>query len=286
MCWIDRQPEKLSIVVFAYEYRPARDTCSRIHADLAFSRTGVSRVGTRDALYDPGSRGFQSEVIEDPFAFHVCPAHFAAFLAVRKKGSAATFTPMRRQRGDDALDFWIPVHKLFDGDECIQGLKLRIQLSSFHYNDKIRRIQVLLGKNPPATKPFQFSDDIAEFLNRAEFCQGLLCPAVHPRLVEPARLDGDFVTSHVPPAQSTFGALEPGAEQDEATGAEVRPAPAYIHARTEVRDGILHDLSNDPHVLTFWQLFPLVTMKHYTTWTLREMVRSTSLFRFWVAGLK
>ncbi|HJX83344.1 MAG TPA: hypothetical protein VJ723_03270, partial [Candidatus Angelobacter sp.] len=37
---------KLSIVLFAYEYRPAGATCSGLHADLTFSRTGISRVGT------------------------------------------------------------------------------------------------------------------------------------------------------------------------------------------------------------------------------------------------
>lgn len=44
--------QHLSVVVFAYEYRPARDTCTRHQADMVFSRTGISRVGTRPARYD------------------------------------------------------------------------------------------------------------------------------------------------------------------------------------------------------------------------------------------
>lgn len=236
---------KLSIVIFAYEYRTAGDTCSRLEADLVFSRTGISRVGTREALYDPEQRGFQSEVEEDPFAFHVCPARFGAFLAVHRKGSAAAFTPMRPQPGDNALSFWVPVHKLFNGKECIQGFNLQIQFSAFHYNDKVRRVQVFLKNNPPAVKPYQFSDDVADILSDPDLCEGLVSPIVHPRLVEPAVLDGKFVTFRVPAAQSTFGALEPGAAADPATGAEIRPAPAYVHARTEVRNGALLDLSND-----------------------------------------
>ena len=45
----------LSVVVFAYEYRPATQTCHKKHADLVFSRTGVARVGTAKPIYE-GSR--------------------------------------------------------------------------------------------------------------------------------------------------------------------------------------------------------------------------------------
>jgi hypothetical protein len=231
---------KLTIVVFAYEYRPARDTCARVQADFAFSRTGVARVGTREAMYDARNRGFQSEVPEDPFAFRVCPARYGAFLAVRRKGNASGH--MRPKSGDGALDFWIPVHKLFNGRECISGLELELQFSAFHYNDKIRRTRTkTLGMTGvPTTAPFQFSAGIA-----AISINGLVTPEPHPRLVEPAMLNGQFVTYAVPPAQSGFAALEPGAASDASTGAEVRPAPAYVHARTEVRNGVTIDLNQD-----------------------------------------
>jgi hypothetical protein len=237
---------KLSVVVFSYEYRSSVDTCSQLEADLVFSRTGISRVGTHDARYNPEHRGFQPESPQDPFAFNVCPARFGVFLAVQQKGSLANFTPMRGQPKDVALNFWVPVHKLFDGANCIQNLTLRVQFSAFHYNDKIRRIQVLLGKNPPAVFPFQFSEGIAEVRTGSDLCSGLLFPVVHPRLVEPARRDGEFVTYRVPKATSAFAAFEPGADQDPATGAEIRPAPAYVHARTEVQNGVLIDLGDDP----------------------------------------
>ena len=49
---------KLSVVVFALEYRPAVDVPDRAHADLVFSRTGISRVGTARPKYLPDVRGF------------------------------------------------------------------------------------------------------------------------------------------------------------------------------------------------------------------------------------
>jgi hypothetical protein len=239
--------QRLSIVVFAYEYRPAGDTCSRRQADLAFSRTGVSRVGTRPAKYNPERRGFDSESPDDPFAFQVCPARYGAFLSARKRGSAPGFVPMRFQAGDATRDFWVPVHKLFDGTECIRGVSVQLQFSAFHYNDKVRRVQVFLKANPPAVAPYQFTDGIADFLVGPDLCQGLLCATPHPRLVEEARRTGAFVTFRVPANnQSTFAALEPGAAIDPATDAEVRPAPAYVHARTKVQNGELMDLGNDP----------------------------------------
>ena len=44
---------ELAIVVFAYEYAPAEDTVHGGHADLCFSRTGISRVGNAPPQYEP-----------------------------------------------------------------------------------------------------------------------------------------------------------------------------------------------------------------------------------------
>lgn len=238
------QGEKLTPVVFAFEYRGARDTCARTHADLAFSRTGIARVGTKASLYDPQSRGFQADDTADPFAFRVCPARYGVFLSVMRKGSVATAVPMRRQANDQNRTFWVPVHKLFDGNECLSGADLKVTFKAFHYNDKIRRVQVLLGHAPAAVAPFQLTTGIAKLATSSSSCRGLLMPEPHARLVEPARFNGTFLTYRVPPAASGFAAFEPGAQV--VAGAEVRPAPAYVHARTEVRNGTLVDLGADP----------------------------------------
>lgn len=236
---------RLSVVLFAYEYRPARDTCTRRQADMVFSRTGVSRVGTRPARYDAKNRGFQAQVADDPFAFHVCPARFAAFLAVQKKGSDIAI--MRAGLGDNTRDFWVPIHKLFNGKECIAGLDLQIELSAFHYNDKIRRTRAVTLRmtRVPTTAPFQFSTGIAELSTDASLGMGIVMPVPHPRLVEPATVKGRLLTYRVPRGEKAFAALEPGAAQG-ADGSEIRSAPAYVHARTQVRNGTLIDLNNDP----------------------------------------
>ncbi len=237
--------QRLSVVLFAYEYRPARDTCTRRQADMVFSRTGISRVGTRPARYDAKNRGFQAQVDDDPFAFRVCPARVAAFLAVQKKGS--DITVMRPRSGDNTRDFWVPIHKLFNGTECISGLDLQVELSAFHYNDKIRRTRAITLRltRVPTTAPFQFSTGIAELSTDASLGAGIVMPVPHPRLVEPATVNGRLLTYRVPPGQKAFAALEPGAAQG-ADGSEIRPAPAYVHARTQVRNGALIDLNNDP----------------------------------------
>lgn len=237
--------QKFSVVVFAYEYRPARDTCTERQADMVFSRTGVSRVGNREALYLPEMRGFLPRAEDDPFAFRVCPARFAAFLAVKVRGSAATI--MRKQGADNNLGFWMPVHKLFSGTECIAGLNLQVNYSSFHYNDKIRRTRTITLGLPavPTTAPFQFSTGIAELETNTAMPPGWVMPVVHPRLVEPAMLNGKLLTYKVPKGPKNFAALEPGSTTSD-DGAEIRPAPAYVHARSQVRNGVVVDLNNDP----------------------------------------
>ena len=237
--------QKLSVVLFCYEYRPARDTCTRLQADMVFSRTGVARIGTREALYIPEDRGFQSRVDDDPFACRVCPARYAAFLAVKRKGSAATV--MRRKSSDNSLDFWVPIHKLFNGTECIAGLNLDIQLSAFHYNDKIRRTRAItLGMTSvPTTAPFQFSDGIAVISSDPLMPSGMVMPIPHDRFVEPAKVNGQLLTYKVPRGRKAFAALEPGATSG-VDGSEIRPAPAYVHARSEVKNGVVIDLNNDP----------------------------------------
>ena len=237
--------QTLSVVLFSYEYRPARDTCTKRQADMVYSRTGVSRVGTRPSLYNALTRGFHSQADDDPFAFRVCPSRFAAFLAIKKKGNTATV--MRGKKSDNVLDFWIPIHKLFDGPECISGLNLQVNYSTFHYNDKIRRTRtVTLGlSNVPTSAPFQFSAGIAELSTDPSLIPGIIMPIPHPRLVEQASVNGQLLTYKVPPGSRGFAALEPGAMQS-ADGSEIRPAPAYVHARTEVRQGVTIDLNNDP----------------------------------------
>src|SRR5438105_2438289 len=50
------------VAVFACQYRPATSGAHIWHADLAFSRTGVARVGTGVDAYDGASRSFRNDL--------------------------------------------------------------------------------------------------------------------------------------------------------------------------------------------------------------------------------
>lgn len=239
---------ELSIVVFAFQYRPAGGTCSRRRADLVFSRTGVSRVGTAEPEYNGMLRGFWPEDATNPRSIRVTPCRYAAYLAVQSTGNESEFVPLRFQddqqnKSDADRSFWIPVHKLFDGSECVKGLNLNVTLSARHYNDKIRRVHLSLdptGPAPPTVPPYQFFDGIAEFSTLPGFGSGTLVPTPHPRLVEPAiDANGAPVSFRVPPNNgSGFASYEVSSEG----------FPAYVHARTRVDNGTFHDVNDVPDV--------------------------------------
>jgi hypothetical protein len=256
---------QLAIVVFASEYRPAIHTAHRRHADMVFSRTGVSRVGTAEPLYHNRFRGFVPHVEENAFAIRVSPARFSAYLAVQSKGDKSNSLPMRffgekNDRRpfppDDTLQFWQPVHKLFSGSECLTDVSdLELRFEAHHLNEKLRRIHLTLGKTTfdsgwkgedLANKPFRFSDGLAEFSTSADFPPGVLVPVPHPALVEPATYQGQPLTYNVPPnGEMLSSSLRIPSNEDEA-----RSAPEYVHARTRVQeDGRHEDLNLLPAVV-------------------------------------
>src|SRR5262249_29186991 len=73
----------LGIVTFALHYRNAADSVGGKHAQLCFSRTGIARLGDREAFYDAEKRYYSGLKADEPYAFRVVPRRFAAFLAVR-----------------------------------------------------------------------------------------------------------------------------------------------------------------------------------------------------------
>ena len=197
----------------------------------------------------------------DDHAIRVLPARFAPYLAVQLRGDLALFGPMnpdmrRRlpggpQAGEDRLRrFWVPVHRLFSGTECLRGLNLTVALEARHLNEKIRRVHRQLrgtGWGPPDIDrpPFAFTDGIAELSEAAEDGEGILHPTVHPRLVEPAVYRERALTYQVPPDASNDWApsLIVRAEGQD------RHAPEYVHARHAVApDGTTRDLGDEDDV--------------------------------------
>ncbi|MGR3887737.1 hypothetical protein [Pseudomonas sp. 1152_12] len=185
----------LGIAVFAYEYRPQPETVHGRQADLCFSRTGIARVGTADALYDPRRRGFLPFVEGQPNQMRVIPARYGAFIAARKTAQPLQFGPMNAQPVDEDLEFWVPLHKLFNGDECLAGMDLTVQLENHQINEKIgqihRRFRDTGWQEPDILNaPFVITEGLCHWANIDEFAPGLLVPDAKKALVELAYYQG------------------------------------------------------------------------------------------------
>jgi len=92
----------LAVVVFALEYRTARETVHGKHADFCFARTGHARMGTAEAIYDARRREFLPVKADDPFAFPIQPARYAPFLAIQRRADPDSFGPLRATAEDQS----------------------------------------------------------------------------------------------------------------------------------------------------------------------------------------
>jgi hypothetical protein len=263
----------MAITVFSSEYRPSLETVHKKHADKCFSRTGVSRIGTKEPLYVPKNRGFVP-FDENKNIIRVLPAQFSVYIAVQEKGNKDIFGPMRfKEVEDKQLDFWVPIHKLFSGDECIKNLNLNVKLESYHVNEKLRRIHQILGDNSDwkdsdiKNSPFIFTDKIAEFSNTPEYGNGILIPHVHSKLVEPAEYKGKPLTFKVPP-NSLFTPFSGAMSSSLYIPSEdhSRHAPEYVHIRHMLKDGEITNLNDKPNMTDIVKLGGYQAL-HYIDYT-------------------
>jgi hypothetical protein len=134
------------VAVFAFQYRPGSTSVHGKHADMAFSRTGIARVGTAAAHYDPIRRSFWAAPAGGASGIAVMPAKYGVFLAQRRKltSADAVMHPLNATLpGDDDNVFLLPVHKLFSGTECLVGEIVKLSFQEFHRSEKLRRIHLL-----------------------------------------------------------------------------------------------------------------------------------------------
>jgi hypothetical protein len=245
---------KLAVAVFATEYRPCPDTADGQHADLTFSRTGIARVGTARPKYLPDVRGYWSENEDNPHGFRVIPVRLTAWLAVAMPGAQARVMRLETANAKEKKrTFWIPVHKLFDGPECIQGFDLALACSVHLFNMKLQRVMKSLGKNVTGF-PFVIEHGLGELVERTEHGRIAVVPVVQDALVKPAIVNGKPVTYQVPKGKAQPGGFatymtEAPLRPDE-TGAqvEIHRFPAYVHARTQVTNGAFVDLNEQANV--------------------------------------
>ena len=286
----------LGVVVFAYEYRPAARTCHQRHADLCFSRTGVARVGTTTSRYNSLRRGFVPRSDTGLKDIRVVPARYAAFLSILQPGSKEQFCPMRFRnanesdsgRADNKRQFWVPIHKLFSGPECLGDIRdLEVSLTCAHFNEKLRRIHLEFARrHPTQTKPggwgppdidnfpFRITQGIAEFADPEQFGEGMVMPLPHP-LVEPAVYKGGALYFSIPKGHPTGDrgwlssslAIEArGSSGPEPVGA--RHAPEYVNVRHRLVDGQEVNLNQESDA-TFDLLLrdSSVRARHFVDWT-------------------
>lgn len=252
----------LGLVPFALEYRQAFETTHRKHADLVFSRTAIMRIGNQPKLYSKKLRSYvtfsDSDLNQDDV--HVLPSRFAPFVAVQLKGSQTSFRPFRfrtapdtddgdnpDQLPDDKLNFWIPVHKLFSGTECLKGLDLdEVELTFHAENTKLRRFHqaiAVLGHpsghhEPEISRP--------PFLVCEELVSKSSCGVLEPQakqLVAFVHDENDrAVTFYVPEALDNQG-----------SSLQIFPrpqfwAPEFVHVRFKRQQSDFEDLNSAPNI--------------------------------------
>ena len=265
---------RLGLVVFATQYNNAPDSVHGHHAQLFFSRAGIGRLGTRPALFDGKTRNFTATFESDPFQFRVVPRRYAAYVAALVPGTWTSFGPQDRLPDDDKRRFWVPLHKLFSGKECIRGLDLNVTFERGLRNDEIAMFHRFLALRGMQTEyrgdvleefPFTIKDNHIGALSDADlFGPGVLTPR-HQPIIEVAKHDKKDLTFRVDGRYSSktenilLSSLQvlpvPGAPRvprymDDASQDTQRPAPEYVNIRHRVNDdGTITNLNHDPDLL-------------------------------------
>ena len=272
---------EIGIVVFSSQYRTAIDTPHQKHADLVFSRTGISRVGTADFFYNDATRSFISLVENEPNKLRVLPSKYNAYISINLKGDESflgknirkdtSLDPTENIPLDSQLDFWIPVQKLFNGNECIDNKVLNLTFETKHKNEKIKRIHQFIKKEfsietgqSTATleqEPFLVEKNIAEF----DVSRNLLIPTTHKKLVDEAISENMKVSLSKPKFpfdninrrwqieknRNTLSDFSSSLEIRSNRADDSRKAPEYMHIRTKVENNQnTIDLNSKKEVVT------------------------------------
>lgn len=257
---INKDSVELAVAVFASEYRPAPETPHQRYADLCLSRTGVARVGTVEAAYDDKLRGHVPFREGDPvYTIRVLPCLYVTWLAARSNARQDRFGPARMQQEDRQREFWVPVHKLFDGRECLKGADIQIELQTRHQNKKIERLHQRLenlgfqsgfSNTDRQNDPFIKEHGLASWLGVFRGGTGILCPEPQP-LVERGRFNNAHLTFPSPKMkeQNFSEAFSPTLTLD-APPPPVRPWPEYAHVRFKVRNGNLEYFGNQANAVS------------------------------------
>jgi hypothetical protein len=235
------------VAVFAYQYRTGRRSPHGLYADLAFSRTGVARVGTAPVRYDPARRSFWAQPEDGGDAVCAMAARYAAFLAIpRRLGPNDALLGGTIGVMDTDRTFLVPVHKLFPGPESLAGRNLSVSFAEFHRNEKLRRIHThgniptLPGFDinlPPFVRDSVNTPGEMQELQRAGSGSVLIVPVPHPSLVRTGTqrrttTDRDEIVRFIVPAAD--GRNRFWTSHDIPPPGPGRAAPEYVNIRHRV----------------------------------------------------
>lgn len=247
----NNQDCSLAVVVFAQEYRQGDASVHHKHADLCFSRTGVARVGNAPAFYDAKIRGFSPINSEKPYEIRTLPARYNAYIAVLLSPTKDnnTFGPLgltesTGDKNDLSRKFWVPLHKIFSGRECLSKVDLLIKYQAFHVNEKIKRFHTFLAShkidagylneansNGLNKEPFLITEGIAELANDSASCHGLVIPRPQS-LVKKSKVLFQVPTPRTN-SEMTIAVKKDSSLQISAV-LENRPAPEFTHIRHQL----------------------------------------------------
>jgi hypothetical protein len=228
--------DNIIVAVFAYQYRPGARTVNGKYADFAYSRTGVSRVGTTEYCYVPSKRTFWTIPDSGDDKIPVLPARYGVFLAERRKAN----------RKDDVLlnpndnrDYIFPLHKLFSGDNCIRNLMIpSFEFKENHLSEKLKRAFTFIDgqangfdlNQPPFNISSKLHGGLVSFERKG--ASSILVPNFTKKLVEFAKQKGKFVSFRVPPDDGTNRFAT--SYQMPSEGGRTRLGPEYLNIRFEL----------------------------------------------------
>jgi hypothetical protein len=252
----------LVVGVFAYQYRVGARSPNGKFASTALSRTGIARVGTAPRHYDPMRRSHWPLPKNSRDRIAVMPARYAAYLAeLRTPGPEDAI--LDEQPGDEDRSFLFPIHKLFDGDECLKARTIGVKYAERHINEKLRKVHAQTGvphiagfdvHKAPFVRDSEYEDDLLQ-LERVG-SSVLVVPVPHARLTRVAR-QRNYQTKRmeiarfvVPPAHGENRFAGTSFQFLDEKHAERRTAPEYINIRHRVIDpaapGKIEDLNKLP----------------------------------------
>ncbi|WP_158994004.1 hypothetical protein [Mucilaginibacter sp. L196] len=176
--------QSMVLAMFSYEYRPSSKTPHGCHADLVFSRSAFSRIGTQPvSAYDKINRCYtnlpQNPELTKEIA--AAPARYGLFLAALVPGTKVVNNA--EQKANPNENYLLPVRKIFKNDSLIAGYDLYFEEA--HINERLKRLclKKTLVKTPTAVN-FDFNK--APFIRRSS-------SSTDPSVSFPAEYDQEMV---------------------------------------------------------------------------------------------